>query len=200
MINKGKKIEFFMNDSLYEVRSVGDDTYELSGYAVKWNSPTQINKNMSESFEPGAFTESLNKYDVVALNNHDRTSVLGRFSNGTLDLLEDEIGLKFTIIINKEDTDAMNLYNRVKRGDIKGCSFGFIPQEEELNTLTSHHHITKALLIEISITAFPAYKDTIVNARNEEEAVQDELFKRASDAINKIRTRKSQEVIIDEQT
>lgn len=62
---------------------------------------------------------------VRALIDHETRLVLGRSKAGTLELREDSHGLWGKIRINPNDTDAMNLYNRVKRGDVDQCSFGF---------------------------------------------------------------------------
>ena len=65
--------------------------------------------------------------DIRALFNHDDSLVLGRTGNGTLTLAVDDVGLFGDIIINKDDPQAVGAYARVKRGDVIGCSFGFIP-------------------------------------------------------------------------
>jgi HK97 family phage prohead protease len=57
--------------------------------------------------------------------------VLGRTANNTLTLKSDEIGLWGSVEINREDSEAMSAYARIKRGDVAGCSFGFYPIKEE---------------------------------------------------------------------
>ena len=59
--------------------------------------------------------------------------VLGRTKAGTLELREDEKGLFGTIRIDPNDSAAMDLYERVSRGDVDGCSFGFNIRKEESN-------------------------------------------------------------------
>ena len=75
------------------------------------------------------------------------------------------------IKINPNDTDAVNLYERVKRGDIDQCSFGFNIIEEETEWRedgTVKWRLTKVDLNEVSICTFPAYEDTGVQARKAE--------------------------------
>ena len=62
----------------------------------------------------------------------------------------------------------MNLYERVKRGDVSQCSFGFNIVSEETDFREDgsvHWTITEADLHEVSICTFPAYEETSVSAR-----------------------------------
>ena len=135
---------------------------------------------MSESIAPGAFTKALSN-DVRALINHDTTLVLGRTSAHTLELREDSHGLWGKITINPKDSDAMNLYERVKRGDVDQCSFGFNIISEETDFRddgTIHWTITEADLHEVSVCTFPAYEETAVSARKHDF---DEIKKRQAE-------------------
>lgn len=71
--------------------------------------------------------------------------------------------------INRDDSDAMNAYARIQRGDITGCSFGFDIAAQETDYRddgTVHWTITRVSpLYEISPCTFPAYADTSVTAR-----------------------------------
>ena len=64
----------------------------------------------------------------------------------------------------------MNLYERVKRGDVDQCSFGFDILEEEFtdNGNSVHWTIKKVRLYEVSVVTFPAYQETGVTARKEQ--------------------------------
>ena len=85
----------------FEIRSTtlstDEENQKLVGYAVKWNSPSQVLYcDFVELFAPNAFSESLaSGEDVRALFEHDYTKLLGRTSAGTLKLEEDSIGLRF---------------------------------------------------------------------------------------------------------
>lgn len=158
----------------------GDPTIE--GYFAVFNSNYEIGYGMSESIAPGAFSEALGG-DVRALVNHDTTLVLGRNKAGTLDLKEDSHGLWGKVRINPNDSDGMNLYERVKRGDVDGCSIGFDIAEEETEFLDNgdvHFTIKKVMpLWEVSACTFPAYEETNVSARS---AQVEEIKKRESEA------------------
>jgi HK97 family phage prohead protease len=97
--------------------------------------------------------------------------VLGRNKAGTLELKTDSYGLWGRVKINLNDTDAVNLYERVKRGDVDQCSFGFNIIEEETEWRedgTVKWRLTKVDLHEVSICTFPAYEETGVQARKAE--------------------------------
>ena len=123
-----------------------------------------------ETIAPNAFDETLHD-DIRALVDHDTRLVLGRTTAGTLSLRVDSQGLWGRILINEKDGDAMNLYARVQRRDVSGCSFGFDVLDEANEfipaTQESHWVLKKVKLYEVSICTFPAYKDTIAESRKE---------------------------------
>lgn len=152
--------------SHFNTREDGD-TPHIEGYFAVFNSVYDIAQGMSESIAPGAFSQTL-AGDIRALINHDSTLVLGRTKAHTLLLREDERGLWGDITINPNDGDAMNLYERVKRGDVDQCSFGFdiIRQDTEVRQDGSvHWTIREVELYEVSACTFPAYEATNISAR-----------------------------------
>jgi len=155
--------------------STGEDgDLFIEGYFAVFDSDYHIAPGMTESVAPGAFSNSL-AGDIRALTNHDTTLVLGRTSAHTLELREDAHGLWGRITINPNDSDAMNTYERVKRGDVNGCSFGFYPVSEETDIRADgsiHWTITDVDLFEVSCCSFPAYEATNITARaNERDAL-----------------------------
>ena len=166
--------------SEFKTREDGEEL-RIEGYFAVFNSNYDIGPGMSESIAPGAFSNTLAE-DIRALVNHDTTLVLGRTSAHTLELREDNHGLWGGISINPKDTDAMNLYERVKRGDVSQCSFGFeiVREDTEISENGDvHWTIQEVRLYEVSCCTFPAYESTNISAR---EAQRDELLKRERDA------------------
>lgn len=160
----------------FETREV-DGNPVIEGYFAVFDSDYHITADMSESIAPGSFNNALSG-DVRALINHDTTLVLGRTTAHTLELRQDSHGLWGKISINPKDTDAMNLYERVKRGDVSQCSIGFdiISEETDFREDGSiHWTITEVRLHEVSCCTFPAYEDTGITARENTRA---ELLKR----------------------
>ena len=153
----------------FQTREDGEGL-SIEGYFSVFNSNYEIAPGMSESIAPGAFTNSLAN-DVRALTNHDTTLVLGRTKNHTLELREDTHGLWGHIDINPNDADAMNLYERVKRGDVDQCSFGFDIRSEDTDIREDgsvHWTIKDVELYEVSCCTFPAYEETNISARSAE--------------------------------
>ena len=163
-----------------QVRSIGklqtradnndNDEMKITGYFVVFNSETELYDGMYEEISDKAFA-NIDLSDVRALADHDTAKVLGRTKSQTLTLSVDDKGLYGEITINKNDTEAVNLYERVKRGDIDQCSFGFnILNEtmEQRSDGSTKWTITEIELFEVSIVCFPAYADTSVEARSEQ--------------------------------
>lgn len=150
----------------FKTRSEGDGEKYISGYFAVFNSDYEMWEGATESVDPHAFDDTLQD-DVRCLINHDERLVLGRTKSGTLTLKVDEKGLWGEVKINPTDQDAVNLYERVKRGDVDQCSFGFDILSEEFteNGNTVHWTIKKVKLYEVSVCTFPAYEETEVSAR-----------------------------------
>lgn len=167
----------------FKTRETGEEIF-IEGYFAVFNSNYEIAPGMTESVAPGAFTNTIAD-DIRALVNHDTTLVLGRTSVKTLELAQDERGLWGKITINPNDRDAMNLYERVKRGDVSQCSFGFdiVDEESEYHEDGSIHWTIKEVkLYEVSCVTFPAYSETSISARAKE---RDDIQKRTAAAWRK---------------
>ena len=161
--------------SQFETREAEGDL-SIEGYFSVFNSNYELWPGATESIAPGAFSDTLGN-DIRALVNHDSTLVLGRNKAGTLELREDSHGLWGKIKVNPNDSDAMNLYERVKRGDVDQCSFGFMIESEETDFRddgTVHFTIKEVRLHEVSVCTFPAYAETSVQARKEDRAHEEE--------------------------
>ena len=146
------------------------DEMKIEGYFVVFNSETELYDGMFEEISDKAFRD-IDLSDIRALADHDTAKVLGRTKSNTLKLSVDDKGLYGEITINKNDSEAVNLYERVKRGDIDQCSFGFNILDETMDTRadgSTKWTITEIELFEVSVVTFPAYADTAVEARSEQ--------------------------------
>lgn len=164
----------------FQTREDGEELI-IEGYFSVFNSNYEMWEGASESIAPGAFDSSMGN-DIRALTNHDTTLVLGRTKANTLELKPDSHGLWGRIRINPKDSDAVNTYERVKRGDVDQCSIGFLIRDEETEFREDgsiHWTIKDVELFEVSICTFPAYEETSVSARHRDA---DELKKRADEA------------------
>lgn len=158
-------------DTSFSTRAEDGNLY-IEGYFAVFGSEYRMFENAIETIDEDAFDETLED-DIRALVNHDSTLVLGRTSAGTLDLRADKIGLWGRITINQSDSDAMNLYERVKRRDVTQCSFGFDILDQSTEVMengTTVWKLRKVKLYEVSVVTFPAYEDTSVEARRRDYA------------------------------
>lgn len=164
----------------FTTREDGDNLI-IEGYFAVFGGQYWLWEDAYETIEPGAF-DLARDTDVRALTNHDTTLVLGRTTVGTLVLSVDERGLWGSVIINRADQDAVNLYERVKRGDVSQCSFGFdiLQEDAEYNAgAPTVWHIREVKLWEVSVVTFPAYVETSVQARKDD---YDNIVKRRAEA------------------
>lgn len=163
-----------------ETREAEDENPVIEGYFAVFGSDYVWGEGMSESIAPGAFSSSLSN-DIRALINHDSSLVLGRTSAHTFEVREDSHGLWGRVTVNRNDRAAMDLYERVKRGDVSGCSIGFNIRQQDTAVSDNgdvHWTIKDVDLMECSVCTFPAYEETNVSARSKE---RDELLREASE-------------------
>lgn len=149
---------------------------KFTGYAVKWNSLsaamngyTTISdeyKQFKEQFEIGAFTESLKANEQSFYISHNHNLFLGRTSDGTLELYEDSIGLKFNLNLPPGNELGRYLCMKIKKGAVQKMSVGFknpIDMWTPFDGLTELRTITKADLTEVSAVDIPAFEDTDIS-------------------------------------
>lgn len=165
--------------SKFETRESEEGLF-IEGYFSVFNAIYELWQGATESVAPGAFSNTLGG-DIRALIDHETRLVLGRNKVGTLELREDSHGLWGRIKVNPNDQDALNLYERVKRGDVDQCSFGFeiVREDTEIREDGSvHWTIREVKLYEVSVVTFPAYTETSVSARKKD---YEEIQKRATE-------------------
>ena len=179
---------FDMNS--HKVRAADDgEQPRIEAYFSVFDEEYDMGFGVHERIDRHAFDAELHE-DVRALINHDTSLVLGRTTAGTLTLSVDEHGLKGTIAINPNDRAAMDLFERVKRGDVSGCSFGFsILDERDEKRGDSDLLVTilRVKLYEVSVCTFPAYETTIAQAREgKENYARDKWANKMKERIKKL--------------
>ena len=169
-MTREKEIQIRSITNKLETRAEQDGELYLEGYFAVFNTLTELWPGAYEEIDPTAFDKTLGN-DIRALINHNTEMVIGRNKANTLELKADSHGLWGKIKINQKDTDAMNAYARVERGDISGNSFGFniIAEETEYrDDGTVKWRITEIDLHEVSVATFPQYPKTNIQARKKE--------------------------------
>ena len=160
-------------------------TLKIEGYALVFCSTARIGDNHNEWIQRGALEEA-DLSDVPLFYNHCVNQVPLARTPDTLQLTIDERGLKFTAHL-PDTADGRAVYESVKRGDLRGCSFAFTVADggdEWIGDTRIINRISK--IHECSICPFPAYKDTSVEARNQKGSFN--MFSNVADSFNFYRT------------
>jgi HK97 family phage prohead protease len=112
-----KENRFFQNADLkIETREDGKKL-RITGHAAVFDIPTEIGWWLEE-WAPGSFSRTISDGDIRALFNHDPNFPLGRNTNGSLELSEDQKGLYFEVV--PPDTQwARDLLISIDRGGAK---------------------------------------------------------------------------------
>lgn len=177
--------------SRFETRETEEKEMVIEGYFSVFGSEYKMWDGATETVDPHAFDETIGD-DIRCLTNHKSELVLGRTKAGTLELRIDDVGLFGRVTINPKDGQAVDLYERVKRGDVDQCSFGFDILEQEYDYRQDGSvfiTLKKVKLYEVSIVTFPAYEDTYVAARQKDfdaydkQRKADEWIHRATERI-----------------
>jgi HK97 family phage prohead protease len=153
-----------------ELRAVQSaDKRILRGYAAKFGTPSR-GLPFVERCKAGCFARAIReKQDVACLMNHDASLLMGRVSNRTLALREDNVGLYFEDEL-PDTTAAKDLYTLVQRGDISQCSFSFLAKKDswgkEQNAAgdwQASRTLEDVDLMDVSPCTNPVYTDTQVD-------------------------------------
>jgi len=158
-----KKREFRV---LGSVEQKGDGN-TLVGHIALFNTLSEDLGGFREQLAPGCFTSSLNN-EIRALINHDTSACVGNTRSGTLKLTQDEQGLAYELEL-PDTSAARDLKVSIARGDVRGCSFGFICLSDSWGTQNGERirTVTDLELFEVSVgVTFPAYADTTSQLRS----------------------------------
>ena len=166
----------------FDVNAQNNEKYGdyIEGRAIVFEQPTDI----------GLFTEIIDKNalsktdlkDVRFLINHNTDMIpLARSrnnnENSTMQLSVGEDGMDIRANLDTENNaDAKTLWSATKRGDISGMSFMMTVRGEDWD-FTDEEHPTRRItdigkVFEVSAVSFPAYEQTSLECRCDEEALE----------------------------
>lgn len=160
-----------------ELRAEGDNGQrKIAGYGIVYNRKAKIGDDYEEVIRPGAARKLLEtKPDIKCALNHNRMYLFGRTKSGTLELEENQSGVKYTA--NPPEAQwAKDAIASIERGDIDGSSFTFaVGPEGEKVTRQSDGTILREIfefsrIGEMGPVTDPAYISTTANVRSAEEA------------------------------
>ena len=166
----------------FEVRAASEEgKMYVEGNAAVFNQETVIGGWFREMVKPGAFKRVLSeKPDVIAAYNHDWSAVLARTTNGTLTLEETDSALSYRAEINPNDSEAVSVYEKVKRGDVPQASFAFTVRAEEWINPPEKNGLALRVITEVDELydvgpcTFGAYPQASANARSKANELQQE--------------------------
>lgn len=165
-----------------ELREEEGKTPTIEGYAANYNQPSE-DMGFIEYIAPGAFASAVGRDDVRALFNHDANYVLGRNRAGTLELVDDSVGLRVSITPPKTQW-ASDLVHSMKRGDINQMSFAFGVEDDEWEKDEDDYPkrtIKDVKLYDVSVVTYPAYPQTTAAVRSHlEELTTDQAVDNTS--------------------
>ena len=155
--------------SEYRVESTEDGVGHITGVPIVFEQKTDIGGWFEETIARGAISEDVLR-DVAFFYNHNLNSKpLARTRTGKLKLTIENDGVHMDAEVNRERSDANDLYLAIQDGDIDGMSFMFRVESDEWTDLDTDYpkrRITKIGYVqEVSAVNYPAYVGTSINAR-----------------------------------
>jgi uncharacterized protein len=179
--SESKEPEVRTNSVDFEVRAEGDGM-TFTGYASVFNSPSEDLGGFIEYVAPGAFKRSLqSRNEVKLLWNHDSGEPLASLRGGTMQLVEDNRGLKVTASL-PNTTRGRDIAELLRTKVIDSMSFGFNVIKDSWASDGKTRTLESVRLFEVSIVSFPAYAATVAQVRSAPTINPDEL----ADALLKL--------------
>jgi HK97 family phage prohead protease len=178
---EAKEPEVRTNSVDFEIRAEGDGM-TFTGYASVFNSPSDDLGGFIEYVAPGAFKRSLqSRNEVKLLWNHDSGEPLASLRNGTMQLVEDSVGLRVTAKL-PNTTRGRDIAELLRTKVIDSMSFGFNVIKDSWSRDGQTRTLESVRLFETSIVSFPAYSATTATVRSAPSINADEL----ADALLKL--------------
>ena len=209
-----KEPEVRTNSVDFEVRAEGDGM-TFTGYASVFNSASEDLGGFIEYVAPGAFKRSLqSRNEVKLLWNHDSGEPLASLRGGTMQLVEDNRGLKVTAQL-PNTTRGRDVAELLRTNVINTMSFGFNVIRDSWSSDGKTRTLESVRLFEVSVVSFAAYPSTTAQVRSGNPTINpdqlaDALLKLESgeeldeananlitDVVNKLKAQPEIEEVID---
>jgi hypothetical protein len=144
-----------------------DGAVNVAGYAAVFGEEADIGGMFREIIAPGAFAAALTRGDDVTFLINHAGLPLARTRSGTLQLTEDDRGLRMSTELDPEDPDVRAIVPKMRRGDLDRMSFAFVATRQTWDDSreTPLRTIEEVRLIDVSIVTEPAYGGTEIGLR-----------------------------------
>lgn len=170
--------------------SEGSDSRTVVGYAVVWGAISTLRADgFRHVFERGSIVWAP---VVNALWHHSLLAPLASTGNGSLRVVEDDIGARVSIDLD-ETTDGQNALIRVRNRLVVGMSVGIFraPNDWAPTEDPTVRRITRAIANEVTLTVDPAMAATrIVTAddgKNLAREMKERKAREAKQRLNQVR-------------
>ncbi len=144
----------------WEIRDDGGDGRTLVGVVVPYATPTNIGPYV-EQFGVGSLRHMVGRAETVKLlaGHHAEQLPIGR----AISLTESTTALTGEFRVSKTSLgdDVLAL---IRDGAVTGLSVGFVPIDDAWSPDRRRVTRVRADLVEVSVTAFPAYRDAQIAA------------------------------------
>jgi hypothetical protein len=136
------------------------DIIRITGYGSVFNKPYKV-WGVAESIAPGAFSKTLTENpDIRGMFNHDPSYLLGRTKSGTMDVAEDDKGLRYEIRASAKNPQSVAVADMIRRKDVDGSSIAFYVVKDEWERDKDQRPIKRTIreveLIETGPVTMPA--------------------------------------------
>jgi HK97 family phage prohead protease len=171
-----KDPEIRTNSTSFELRSEEGDGMTFTGYASVFNSSSEDLGGFREFVAPGAFKRSLQaRNEIKLLWNHDTSEPLASVRGGSLQLVEDNYGLKVTAKL-PNTTRGRDVAELLRSKVIDSMSFGFNVIKDSWSNNGAVRTLESVRLSEVSVVTYPAYTATSASVRSVQPTIDaDEL-------------------------
>jgi len=161
-----------------EMRAVDEDgKMIIEGYPIVYNVYADI-CGFREIIRPEATTEVLKKANELVLWDHESSQPMARRSAGTLEVKEDEHGVFIRADVSKTVWGRQG-HEAIKNGIITRMSFAFDVEEDKWDweeiegvRIETREILSFAEIYDYSPVSYPAYNQTVVEARYRELALK----------------------------
>lgn len=142
----------------FEVRAIEQEGKKFLNGSLPYNTFSEDLGSFREVLRPGCFTKTINENIIYCLINHNTDKSLGNNKTGSLIFKDMPEALEFSVELNPDVSFAMDLFEQIKRGDVKGVSFGFSAIRENWDNISNIRELIEVKLYEVSLgVVFSAY-------------------------------------------
>lgn len=161
-----KDPEIRTTSTKFELRAEEGDGMTFTGYASVFNSSSEDLGGFREFVAPGAFKRSLQaRNEIKLLWNHDTSEPLASVRGGSLQLMEDNYGLKVTAKL-PNTTRGRDVAELLRSKVIDSMSFGFNVIKDSWSNNGAVRTLESVRLSEVSVVTYPAYTATSASVRS----------------------------------